>query len=239
MTLSDDSLLESPNQLASILLELRKSVLWLGGLLAGCTVGFYALSPFLLNIFQNHLHQKLAFFTVAEPFLAHVKIAFFLALFTLMPVFVYLFWKALARPFGLKANSIRWFALATCLLFYAGASFCYFITLPFGVDFLLSYQSEQLKPVISIGKFITFVTIFILAFGLIFELPIFMIFSARVGFYSRKSFEKNRRYAILIISIVAAVLTPTPDAVNMALMGVPLYLLYEVGIVVLKMLGIP
>jgi len=239
MTLSDDSLLESPNQLAGILLELRKSVLWLGGLLVGCTVGFYALSPFLLNIFQNHLHQKLAFFTVAEPFLAHVKISFFLALFTLMPVFVYLFWKALSRPFGLKPNSIRWFAMATCILFYAGASFCYFITLPFGVDFLLSYQSQQLKPVISIGKFITFVTIFILAFGVIFELPIFMIFSGKVGFYSRKSFEKNRRYAILIISIVAAVLTPTPDAVNMALMGVPLYLLYEVGIVVLKMLGIP
>lgn len=234
MTLSDDSLLESPNQLAGILLELRKSVLWLGGLLVGCTVGFYALSPFLLNIFQNHLHQKLAFFTVAEPFLAHVKIAFFLALFTLMPVFVYLFWKALARPFGLKPNSIRWFAMATCVLFYAGASFCYFITLPFGVDFLLSYQSQQLKPVISIGKFITFVTIFILAFGVIFELPVFMVFSAGVG-VSRRFFERNRRYAILAIAILAALLTPTPDAVNMALMGCPLYFLYEAGILVIRM----
>lgn len=239
MTLSDKPLLESPNQLASILLELRKSVLWLGGLVVGCTVGFYTFAPFLLKQFQNHLHQKLAFFTVAEPFLAHVKVSFFLAIFTLMPILVYWFWKALAKPFGLGASSIRWFALATCLLFYAGASFCYFITLPFGVNFLLSYQSEQLKPIISIGKFITFVTIFILAFGAIFELPIFMIFSAKVGFYSRKSFEKNRRYAILIISILAALLTPTPDVVNMMLMGVPLYLLYEAGIIVLKMLHVP
>ncbi len=234
-----EPLLESPNQLAGFLLELRKSILWLGGLIVGCTVGFYSFSPLLLKLFQGHLNQKLAFFTVAEPFLAHVKLSFFLSLFTLMPVLVYWFWKALAKPVGLSANSIRWFALTTCFLFYAGTCFCYFITLPFGVNFLLGFQSEQLKPVISIGKFITFVTIFILAFGVIFELPIFMVFSAKVGFFPRKSFEKNRRYAILAISIVAALLTPTPDVVNMMLMGVPLYLLYEMGIVVLKMLQIP
>ena len=114
-----------------------------------------------------------------------------------------------------------------------------FISFRKGVNFLLSFQSEQLQPVISIGKFITFVTVFILAFGIIFELPILMIFGAKVGLFPRKSFEKNRRYAILAISIVAALLTPTPDVVNMLLMGVPLYLLYEVGIIVLKMLHIP
>jgi len=87
-----------------------------------------------------------------------------------------------------------------------------------------------------VGKFVTFVAIFLLGFGIIFELPIFMVFAARAGLISRQSFEKNRRYAILIISIVAALLTPTPDVVNMTLMGAPLYLLYELGIIALKIL---
>ena len=91
---------------------------------------------------------------------------------------------------------------------------------------------------IAIRKFVNFVTIFILAFGVIFELPIFMVFAAKVGICSRQTFEKHRRYAVLIISIIAALLTPTPDVVNMLLMGGPLYLLYEVGILVLKMMKI-
>ena len=132
-----------------------------------------------------------------------------------------------------------WFVFFTCCLFYVGAVFCYLVTLPLGVKFLLSFQSEQLKPVISIGKFISFVTVFVFAFGIIFELPVFMIFSAKVGICPRKTFEKNRRYAILAISIVAALLTPTPDVVNMLLMGGPLYLLYETGIITLKLLKIP
>ncbi|MCI5131873.1 MAG: preprotein translocase subunit TatC, partial [Candidatus Electrothrix sp. EH2] len=116
--------------------------------------------------------------------------------------------------------------------------FCYFITLPYGVEFLLSFQSESMKPLISIGRFVNFVTIFILAFGIIFELPVFMIFSSQVRIFSRQFFEKNRRFAVLGIAILAALLTPTPDAVNMALMGGPLYLLYEAGILVIRLLRI-
>ena len=83
-----------------------------------------------------------------------------------------------------------------------------------------------------------FTTMFILAFGVIFELPIFMIFLAKVGVCTRSFFERNRRYALLIMAIVAALLTPTPDVVNMSLMGGPLYLLYEAGIVILMLMRI-
>ena len=94
------------------------------------------------------------------------------------------------------------------------------------------------KPVISVGRFVNFVTVFILAFGLIFELPIFMIFLAKVKVFKRRFYEKNRRYALLLIAILSALLTPTPDIVNMSLMGGPLYLLYESGIIILRLLGI-
>ncbi len=200
------------------------------------TVALFFLSTGLITVFQEHLREKLYFFSVAGPFLAHVKVAFFGALYTLMPLFMYVLWKALGKPFGVTGRKLFWFVLATCLLFYGGTLFCYLVTLPFGVKFLLSYQSENMKAVISIGRFVNFVTIFILAFGVIFELPVFMVFSAQVGMISRKVFEKNRRFAVLGIAILAALLTPTPDAFNMALMGVPLYLLYEAGILVIRFL---
>ena len=187
----------------------------------------------ILFMFQEHLHEKLYFFSVAGPFLAHVKLAFFGALYILMPFIMYVVWKGIGRPFGLQGKKLFWFVFSTCFLFYAGTSFCYMITLPYGVSFLLGFQSEELKPVISVGRFVNFVTIFILAFGVIFELPVFMVFSAGVG-VSRNVFERNRRYAVLAIAILAALLTPTPDVVNMALMGGPLYFLYEAGILVIR-----
>ncbi|MCI5220309.1 MAG: twin-arginine translocase subunit TatC, partial [Candidatus Electrothrix sp. LOE2] len=145
---------------------------------------------------------------------------------------------AMGKPFAVTGKKLFWFVFATCFLFYSGTLFCYFITLPYGVEFLLGFQSESMKAVISIGRFINFVTVFILAFGIIFELPVFMVFSAQVGLFSRQVFEKNRRFAVLAIAILAALLTPTPDVVNMALMGVPLYLLYEAGILVIRFLRI-
>lgn len=220
------------------LLSLRKRLLVLGGAIALTTFLLYFFTPQLFKILQYHLHQKLAFFTVAEPFLAHVKLAFFSALFLLMPLILHTLWLGLATPFGFNSTNRWFFLIGTVGLFYAGASFCYAITLPFGVDFLLGYGSKTLQPVISIDRFVSFFTIFVLAFGLIFELPVFMVFFAKAGLCPRRAFEKNRRYAILIISIAAALLTPTPDIVNMMLMGGPLYLLYEAGIVILRFMHI-
>jgi sec-independent protein translocase protein TatC len=225
-------------QLIGFINETRRYILGLLLLIAAVSAVFYFLAPLVLLKFQHHLNQELAFFSVAEPFLAHVKLAMIAAVFVLMPVIALFGWKALAKPFKITRAARNWFILFTCMLFYSGAWFCYAITLPFGVKFLLEFQTAQLKPIIAVSKFVNFVTIFILAFGLIFELPIFMVFAARTALIPRHSFEKNRRYAVLAISIAAALLTPTPDVVNMLLMGVPLYLLYEVGILVMKVLKI-
>lgn len=217
---------------------LRQTALALVIILASTTLAFYFLSPQLFALIQGHLHQKLVFFSVAEPFLAHVKLALATAIFCLMPIWATCLWRALAKPFQLNCSTQVGFIAMTCLLFYAGAIFCYAITLAYGIEFLLGFSSEQLQPVISIDKFVTFVVFFILGFGLIFELPIFMVFMAKTGLLPRQVFAKNRRYAVLAISIVAALLTPTPDIFNLMLMGVPLYGLYEAGLVVMKILKI-
>ena len=228
--------MEINSNLVIFLSELRKSIRLLGASIILGTVGLYLISPVILQFLQGHLDQELAFFTVAEPFLAHVKLSFFVTLFVLMPGIMYCLWMALGKPFKLSEKNLVWFVFFTTILFYLGAGFCYTVTLTYGVKFLLGFQSSQLKPVISVNKFVNFVSIFILAFGLIFELPIFMVFSAKVGLIPRQTFERNRRYAVLIISIMAALLTPTPDVFNMMLMGGPLYLLYEAGILVLKLM---
>jgi len=226
-------------RLVEIVNDLRKPFLRGLTLVGLVALGFFFLAPSILLQLQDHLHQELAFYTVAEPFLAHVKIGLAASLFTLAPLMITWFWRIMARPFAFPAAWVFWFSLGTTLLFYIGAGFCFFVTLPFGVDFLLGFQSEELIAQIGVGKFVGFVTVFVLAFGVVFELPVFMLFAAKTGLISRKAFAANRRYAILAISILAALLTPTPDVVNMLLMGGPLYLLYESGILLLTALKLP
>ncbi|MBM9520435.1 twin-arginine translocase subunit TatC [Desulforhopalus vacuolatus] len=197
------------------------------GLLA---LGIFLLSPGILEAVQRHLGGTLYFFSVAGPFLAHAKLALFAAFFLLAPWFMALFWRLLGKTFKMEKRQLRSFLFCTCFLFYSGALFCYFITLPFGIQFLLGFGSEELKPVISVGRCINFVTLFLLGFAGVFELPVFMVFLVRVKIFTLDFYRKNRRYAVLAIAILAAMLTPTPDVVNMALMGGPLYLLYEAGI---------
>lgn len=230
--------MEVNSKLVVVLKELRKSIRVLALAIVLTTAIIFFLAPQLLVMVQNHLADKLYFFSVAGPFLAHVKLALFCALFLLMPWCVTVLWRSLGKPFKVSRMQSIVFICCTCLLFYSGTLFCYFITLPFGIKFLLGFGSEELKPVISVGRFMNFTTMFILAFGVIFELPIFMIFLAKVGVCTRSFFERNRRYALLIMAIVAALLTPTPDVVNMSLMGGPLYLLYEAGIMILMLMRV-
>ncbi len=223
---------------AIFLLELSNFLKSLGITIAITTLALFFLSSRLLTGFQEHLGEKLYFFSVAGPFLAHVTLSFFGALYVLMPFCMYVLWKAVGKPFGVTGKKLFWFVVATCVLFYGGSIFCATVTLPFGIKFLLSYQTEDLRAFISVSRFVNFVTVFIFAFGMIFELPVFMVFSTQVGIISRKFYEKNRRYAVLVVAILAALLTPTPDLFNMALMGVPLYLLYESGILLIRLMGL-
>jgi sec-independent protein translocase protein TatC len=230
--------MELQNKAVIFIGELRKSLRALGVGVIAVTVVIFFLTPDLLRVVQNHLAEKLYFFSVAGPFLAHVKLAAFAAIYVLVPWLMAVFWRAMGKPFGVAGTQLFLFVLFTTLLFYAGTLFCYFVTLPFGINFLLGFGSEQLRAVISVSRFVNFVTLFLLGFGAIFELPVFMVFLARVGVCPRSFFEKNRRYALLLIAIVAAVLTPTPDVVNMLLMGGPLYFLYESGILILLLMRV-
>jgi sec-independent protein translocase protein TatC len=121
-----------------------------------------------------------------------------------------------------------------------GAAFCFFLVLPFAMSFLLTYKvGDFMMPMLSVGQYVDFCLKFILAFGAVFELPVFIVFAARIGLVTPQTLAKHRRYAILIAFIVAAILTPTPDVFNQTLMAVPMIVLYEVGILVARIIVRP
>jgi len=119
---------------------------------------------------------------------------------------------------------------------FIGASFAYYIVFPFGFKFFLKYVNEDVVATLSIGWYLTFFIQFIIAFGSIFELPVFILFLSKLGIVTSDMLRKHRRYAIILIFIVAAILTP-PDAISQCMMAGPLLILYEISIYIAKHFG--
>ncbi len=230
--------IENPDRIVAFLEVFRKALLQIGIVVLFFAVVGYGFSKTILTFLQKHTGVTLAYYGLSETFLALLNIAFFSSLFVTMPFLLFKVLAALRAVFtSLSRKLMISFWIGAILLFYLGAGFCLFITLPYGVKFLLSYQSSHLEAIISVKKFISFSLLFIFAFGIIFELPLIMILLGRIGLVEVRWLTRYRRYAILVIAIVSAVLTPTPDAFNMMLMAVPLYLLFEIGILGMRLWG--
>jgi len=217
--------------------KLRRDFIQIVSTIAVLSFLLYWISPDILSFLEESLNQKLAFFNVMEPILAMLKIAVASSVIILAPWLLYKIATILVRHLGLNKRFAVFCVISATLLFYSGVLFCFFITLPFGIKFLLSYQGPHLKAVISLDRFVNFVCLFLVCFGFIFELPLIMVLLSKMGVCSPEFFSRYRRHAILIIAILAAVLTPTPDAFNMSLMGIPLYLLYEAGVFIAKLVA--
>ncbi|HSW62307.1 MAG TPA: twin-arginine translocase subunit TatC [Dissulfurispiraceae bacterium] len=182
---------------------------------------------------QEKLHGlKLVFLAPAEAFWMSMKVSFVAALFLSMPMLFYQLWSFI-RP-GLHQNERKYvvpFVCVATLLFLFGAAFCFILVLPFALEFLLTYNvGDFLTPMLSVGQFVDFSLKFILAFGIVFELPLIMIFLVKLGLVKPETLAKNRKFAHVLSFVVAAFLTPTPDMFNQMLMAVPMILLYELGI---------
>lgn len=200
------------------------------------SLSFSMKNPYLNIIPHEKISQgtKLVFLAPAEAFWMSMKVSFVAGLIPALPVIFYQLWKFISP--GLMAKEKKYvlpFIISATGLFLMGATFCFFIVLPFAMEFLLTYKlGDVLMPMLSVGQYVDFCLKFILAFGIVFELPIVIIFSTRMGIVTPKTLAKNRRYAILTAFIVAAVLTPTPDAFNQILMVIPIIILYEIGILI-------
>jgi sec-independent protein translocase protein TatC len=127
------------------------------------------------------------------------------------------------------------FSLLSTFCFLGGAAFGYFVVFPPAFKFLVGYNNEFLTSLPAVSEYFSLATRLLLAFGVIFEMPIFMVFLAKTGMISAAFLNRNRKYAILVNFIVAAILTPTPDIVNQLMMAVPLLVLYEISVVAVWM----
>ncbi len=198
----------------------------------------YIFSERILNFVLRPLpgDQSVYFLSPTEAFSTRIKISIIVGIIVSVPVIFYHLWKFVVP--GLFAKEVRLIVpvvISSTFFFLVGAVFCFMMVLPVSIKFLMAFGTDKLKPMIQIKDYISFVSYMTLAFGGVFELPIISFFLGRVGIISARTLIKGRKYAIVIILILAAVITPTPDAFTQLMLAGPLYFLYEISIVVLKM----
>jgi len=236
-----DNIEDKKMSLTEHLVELRKrlihAVIALG-------IGFLACYYFkdgIFNIVTKPLTEALPknsyliYTGLTEAFFVYMKLAFFASLLLTSPFIFYQIWKFI-EP-GLLAQEKKFvvpFVLSSSLLFVSGVLFGYFVVLPPAFEFFVSFNNKYLQAMISFSDYLSLFVTFLLGFGVSFELPIIIFFLARLGIVNAQMLSKQRRYAILVIFITAAVLTPSPDALSQILMAIPLMFLYEVSIFVAK-----
>ncbi len=215
------------------LTELRTRIVWsLVPAGVGLLIALYFTNP-VMRFLSSHLKTELVFTTPTEAFWTYMKVAMIMGLFIAMPIILWNVWAFVAP--GLHKHERRYaapFVIIGSLLFIGGGAFAMLVVVPFAITFLVSFGQDQgLRPMITISSYIDFILKFTLAFGVVFEMPVVITLLSMLGVVTPQFLSKNRKYAILINFVIAAILTPTPDVVNQSLMAGPLIVLYEVGII--------
>lgn len=174
----------------------------------------------------------LVFTAPIDKFMAHIKVAFVAGMFLSAPFWLYHLWKFISPALYKNEKKIAvGFIFFGTLQFAMGLAFSYFIVLPMAFKFLMNFGGSIDKPMITIDNYLGFFTQTALVFGLAFEMPVVISFLGMTGFISQKFLKEKRRYAVVAIAVVSALVAP-PDALSMILLLVPLWFLYEVSILV-------
>jgi sec-independent protein translocase protein TatC len=238
----DDSEQLAEGTLISHLVELRqrllKCVLALGIAFVPCAIYANQLFTLVATPLIEKMPQggQLISTSLVAPFIAPFKLALFVALFAAMPYILYQAWAFVAP--GLYKREKRFavpLVVSSIVLFYAGVAFAYFVVFPLMFAFLTTTAPTGVQLMTDMTNYLDFVLLLFLAFGVAFEVPVAVVLLAATGLVRIETMTKNRGYVILGIFIVAAFLTP-PDALSQTFMAGPMYLLYELGIVLSRIL---
>ncbi len=188
--------------------------------------------PIMKALRENGMAEKLVYLNPTEPFNLYIKIAALAGLFLTSPFVLYQVWMFISP--GLYRNEKKYvvpFMVSTIALFSAGGYFGFKIVYPQALGFLIHF-GRQFQPMITIGEYTSLFLSIILGMGLIFEMPILIFFLALMGIVTAGFMWKNFRYAILIIFIIAAIVSPTPDVLNMCIFAAPMLVLYALSIAI-------
>jgi sec-independent protein translocase protein TatC len=207
-------------------------------LIATAAAFFFAKDIILALEAPAHLSKPLQLISPTEGFTTYMRVSLFSGIALAMPVILYEIY-AYVDP-ALRPNERRFlltlgpFVLA---LFIGGMAFCYFLLLPNAINFLFTFGSDVFEAAPRASEYISFVTTFILGVGLVFEMPVIIFAVTRIGLVSRSWLAKQRRYVVLFVFIAGAIITPTPDPFNQTLVAVPMYLLFELGLLLSRFGG--
>ena len=181
--------------------------------------------------------ETLIYTGLPEAFFTYLKVAFLSGIILASPIILYHFWMFVAP--GLYKKERRMLGpivFLSSFFFIGGALFGYFIVFPFGFKFFLGFATEYIRPLPSMREYLSFSSKLLLAFGLVFELPLIVTFLAKLGLVSVEFLKKNRKYALLLFFVGAAIITP-PDVVTQIMMALPLMVLYEISIIGARIFG--
>jgi len=235
----DDDLDDTRAPLLEHLIELRRRLIWAFGALgvAFCFCYYFAehIFAFLVQPLLRAGQGKLIYTDVFEAFFAKLKVALFSAIMLSFPVVANQIWRFVAPGLYKKEKrALLPFLILTPVLFLSGAAMAYYMAMPLALHFLLGFQGNvggiQQEALPAIGNYLAFVTKFLFGFGVAFLLPVLLMLLERAGIVTRGQLVKGRRYAVVAIFGVAALLAP-PDVVSMLLLAVPLVLLYEFALI--------
>ncbi|RPH50237.1 MAG: twin-arginine translocase subunit TatC [Lysobacterales bacterium] len=236
----EESLAEG--SLISHLLELRdrlmRAVISIGVLFVPCAFFSKELFTLIALPLMNKMPQGTSMIatSVVAPVMAPLKLALFVALFAAMPYVLYQAWAFVAP--GLYKREKRFaipLVISSIVLFYAGVAFAYFVVFPLMFGFLTGTAPAGVQVMTDMTNYLDFVVLLFFAFGVAFEIPVATVLLAATGLVRVETMAKNRGYVVLGIFVIAAFLTP-PDAISQSFMAVPMYLLYEIGIVMSRVL---
>lgn len=177
---------------------------------------------------------KLYYMKPAEAFFIYIKIALASGVLIASPMLFYQGWAFFLPALTAREKAVIAFLVpVSVVLFFGGVAFCYFLVLPLGIQFFMGFASDTLQPLLSMESYLDFVLMFVLPFGLIFELPLILILLAKIGLVSSEMLRRNRRFVIFAAFIIAAILTP-PDVFSQVMLAVPLIMLYELSHLVIR-----
>jgi sec-independent protein translocase protein TatC len=213
--------------------ELRRRMMIGGGVILLVFIVAWGFSKYILAFVQAPLleYTTLQFDTLTDPFFSHLKAAFFTAIFLTFPVTLSQIWLFVSPGLYKREKYVMWpFLLLSFPLFVGGGLFFYFFVFPFAIEFLINFD-KTLVPSLRIGDYLSFTLRLVFVFGLVFELPLISLLLTRMGVVTARKLSRFRRYAVVVIFITAAILTP-PDIITQVMLAGPLLVLYELSILV-------